>query len=107
MVRSPIFCAIDLHRRGRLQGRCPPSEQEPIVDRDLFEAVQAKQANDHKRTRIRSEVLLAGRISDDAGNRMSPAMSENVASNIAISGLPEKSEEPPLPNGANRILPYG
>ena len=52
-----------------------PGEQEPILDRDLFEAVQAKldeQANSHKRTRRRSEALLTGRIFDDAGNRMSP-----------------------------------
>src|SRR5271166_4241726 len=50
-------------------------EQEAILDRDLFEAVQAKldeQANNHKRTRTRSEALLTGRIFDDGGNRMSP-----------------------------------
>jgi site-specific DNA recombinase len=50
-------------------------EQEAILDRDLFEAVQAKldeQGNNHKRTRTRSEALLTGRIFDDGGNRMSP-----------------------------------
>ena len=51
-------------------------EQPPIVDRDLFEAVQAKlseQANNHKTTRMKSEALLAGRIFDDRGNRMTPS----------------------------------
>ena len=57
------------------KGEVLQGEQEAILDRDLFEAVQAKldeQANNHKRTRTRSEALLTGRIFDDAGNRMSP-----------------------------------
>jgi site-specific DNA recombinase len=42
----------------------------------LFEAVQARlteQANDRKRKRLGSEALLAGRIFDDHGNRMTPS----------------------------------
>ena len=57
------------------KGEVLQGEQEAILDRDLFEAVQAKldeQANNHKRTRTRSEALLTGRIFDDGGNRMSP-----------------------------------
>jgi site-specific DNA recombinase len=57
------------------KGEILRGEQEPVLDRDLFEAVQAKldeQANSQKRTRTRSEALLTGRIFDDAGNRMSP-----------------------------------
>ena len=57
------------------KGEILQGEQEAILDRDLFEAVQAKldeQANNQKRTRTRSEALLTGRIFDDAGNRMSP-----------------------------------
>ena len=41
----------------------------------LFDAVQAKlneQLNNHKTTRMKSEALLAGRIFDDRGNRMTP-----------------------------------
>ena len=51
-------------------------EQPAIVDRDLFDAVQAKlseQVNNHKTTRMKSEALLTGRIFDDRGNRMSPS----------------------------------
>jgi hypothetical protein len=51
-------------------------EQGAIVERDLFDAVQAKlteQANNHKATRMKSAALLAGRIFDDRGNRMTPS----------------------------------
>ena len=57
------------------KGEVLPGQQPAIVDRDLFEAVQAKlteQANGHKIVRMRSEALLAGRIFDDCGNRMTP-----------------------------------
>ena len=58
------------------KGEVLAGEQPAIVDRDLFEAVQAKlteQVNSHKTTRMRSEALLAGRIFDDRGNRMTPS----------------------------------
>jgi len=51
-------------------------EQGAIVERDLFDAVQAKlteQVNSHKATREKSTALLAGRIFDDRGNRMTPS----------------------------------
>ena len=51
-------------------------EQPAIVDRDLFDAVQAKlteQVNGHYTARMKSEALLMGRIFDDRGNRMSPS----------------------------------
>ena len=57
------------------KGEILPGEQPAIIDRDLFDAVQAKlteQANNHKPVRIKSEALLAGRIFDDRGNRMTP-----------------------------------
>jgi len=53
-----------------------PGEQPAIIDRDLFEAVQAKlakQQNNHVQTRSRTDALLMGRIFDDQGNRMSPS----------------------------------
>ena len=65
-----------LHRGGRVQGRGLGRGATAIVDRDLFEAVQAKlteQVNNHKATRMKSEALLAGRIFDDRGNRMTPS----------------------------------
>jgi site-specific DNA recombinase len=62
------------------KGEVLAGEQPAIVDRDLFEAVQAKlneQANQHKATRMSSEALLAGRLFDDRGNRMTPSHSRN------------------------------
>src|SRR6516164_1020501 len=58
------------------KGEILNGEQPAIVDRDLFEAVQAKlseQVNGHKAARMKSEALLIGRIFDDRGNRMSPS----------------------------------
>ena len=51
-------------------------EQPAILDRDLFEAVQAKlseQLNNHTAARAKSESPLIGRIYDDRGNRKSPS----------------------------------
>jgi DNA invertase Pin-like site-specific DNA recombinase len=57
------------------RGAVHPGEHEPILDRTLFEAVQAKltasAANRHLRIRT-SPAILAGRIFDDRGNRMTP-----------------------------------
>jgi site-specific DNA recombinase len=58
------------------KGEILKGEQAAIVDRDLFEAVQARlseQVNGHKAARMKSEALLMGRIFDDRGNRMSPS----------------------------------
>jgi DNA invertase Pin-like site-specific DNA recombinase len=58
------------------KGEVLSGEQHPIVDRDLFDAVQSKlnqQVSNHKVTRMKSEALLAGRIFDDRGNRMTPS----------------------------------
>ena len=58
------------------KGEVFPGEQLAILDRDLFEAVQAKlseQLNNHTTARAKSESPLIGRIYDDRGNRMSPS----------------------------------
>ena len=58
------------------KGEVLAGEQPAIVDRDLFDAVQAKlteQVNNHKTARMKSVALLAGRIFDDRGNRMTPS----------------------------------
>jgi site-specific DNA recombinase len=60
------------------KGEVLKGEQPAILDREVFDAVQAKlneQINNHKALRTRSEALLAGRIFDDRGNRMSPSHS--------------------------------
>jgi site-specific DNA recombinase len=57
------------------RGETHRGEHEPILDRDLFEAVQAKLAANTVDRRVRlkgSPAILAGRIFDDRGNRMSP-----------------------------------
>jgi site-specific DNA recombinase len=51
-------------------------EQPCIIDRNLFDAVQAKlrqQTTNHKIARAKSDALLLGRIFDDRGNRMTPS----------------------------------
>jgi site-specific DNA recombinase len=58
------------------KGEVLPGEQPAILDRDLFDAVQAKlneQRNNHSAARDKSKSLLIGRIYDDRGNRMSPS----------------------------------
>ena len=55
------------------RGEVFPGEQPAILDRDLFEAVQAKldvQRNNHTAARAKSKSALIGRIYDDRGNRM-------------------------------------
>lgn len=58
------------------KGEILPGEQSAIIDRNLFDVVQAKlaeQQNNHTRTRAKSGALLMGRIFDDRGNLMSPS----------------------------------
>jgi hypothetical protein len=58
------------------KGEVLPGEQPAILDRDLFDAVQVRlndQRSNHTVARAKSESLLAGRIYDDRGNRMSPS----------------------------------
>jgi site-specific DNA recombinase len=56
-------------------------EHEPILDRDLFAAVQTKLAASAVARQLRlkgSPAILAGRIFDDRGNRMSPTHSNKL-----------------------------
>ena len=81
------------------KGNICPGEQPPILDRDSFEAVQAKlseQRTSHHATRASSESLLLGRIFDDRGNRMTPSHSRKqglryryYVSSTLIQGQPE------------------
>jgi site-specific DNA recombinase len=57
------------------RGEVHHGEHEPILSRNLFEAVQAKRAANAVARRVRlrgSAAILAGRLFDDRGNRMSP-----------------------------------
>src|SRR5262249_40229744 len=71
----PLPAQSFLHRRGRLQRRGAPGRAARL-DRELFDAVQAKlneQRNNQSVARDKSKSLLIGRIYDDHGNRMSPS----------------------------------
>jgi site-specific DNA recombinase len=64
--------------RGEInpKDRSHPGEHEPIVERALFEAVEAKldeKRRGKRRSRTSSEALLLGRIFDDRGHRMTPS----------------------------------
>jgi hypothetical protein len=57
------------------KGERLPGEQPAIIDRKLFDAVQAKldgQVRTYKQKRTSSEAILAGRLFDDRGQRMTP-----------------------------------
>jgi DNA invertase Pin-like site-specific DNA recombinase len=81
------------------KGELLKGEQPAIVDRDLFEAVQAKlseQLNNHRTTRTKSAAMFTGRIFDDRGNRMSPSHARKAGvkyryylSSAILNGVPE------------------
>ena len=63
------------------RGEVHVGEHEQILDRDLFEAVQAKLAANAVARKVKlrgSASILAGRIYDDRGNRMSPTHSNKL-----------------------------
>ena len=76
-------------------------EQIAIMDRQLFDAVQARldaQINGHKAARTNSEALLSGRIFDDRGNRMTPSHARKrgtkyryYASSVLLQGQSERA----------------
>ena len=71
LLRNRFFVGEVVYKGEILAGPQPP-----ILDRTLFDAVQAKlaeQHNNHVRTRLRSEASLVGKIYDDRGHRMSPS----------------------------------
>jgi site-specific DNA recombinase len=63
------------------RGEVHRGEHEPILDRDLFAAVQAKLVANAVARQVRlkgSPAILTGRIFDDRGNRMSPTHSNKL-----------------------------
>ena len=90
------------------KGEILQGEQPAILDRDLFDAVQAKldeQANNHKRTRTRSEALLTGRIFDDARQSHEPdPCPQGAASSTATICRPLCSmAQPSAPDRCARV----
>jgi DNA invertase Pin-like site-specific DNA recombinase len=60
------------------RGEIHAGEQEPIIDRSMFDAVQAKLSENVRARRMRvsnSPAILMRRIFDDRGNRMTPSHS--------------------------------
>jgi len=58
------------------RGEIHAGEHEPILEREVFEQVQARLATNNVEYRIKSRggaALLTGRIFDDRGNRMTPS----------------------------------
>lgn len=89
------------------KGEILPGEQQPIVDRKLFDTVQAKlaqQQSNYIATRSSSEALLTGKIYDDRGNRMSPshARKKGVRYRYYIS-LPLLRGEPDRAGSVHRV----
>src|SRR5215211_5506491 len=73
--------AILSRTRSPITSRSHRGEHEPILDRDLFEAVQAKLAANAVARQVRlkgSPAILTGRIFDDRCNRMSPTHSNKL-----------------------------
>jgi len=76
LLKNRFYIGEVAYRGGLHRG-----EHEPILDRDLFEAVQAKLAANAVDRQVRlkgSPAILTGRIFDDRGNRMSPTHSNKL-----------------------------
>jgi DNA invertase Pin-like site-specific DNA recombinase len=73
LLRNRAYIGEVIHK-----GQYYPGEQEPIVSRDLFEAVQdalSAKAHNRRARRINRSSLLVGLLFDDRGNRMTPTKS--------------------------------
>ena len=73
ILSNPIYVGRIAHK-----GQTHDGQQKPIVSQDLWDQVQRGLSDRHgafkaKRTRQASEALLAGKLFDDRGNRMSPS----------------------------------
>ena len=71
ILRNRLYLGELNHR-----GQSWPAAHEPIIDRDLFDAVQTKLADNLNRAtnrKAKTGALLMGKIFDDRGNPMSPS----------------------------------
>src|SRR5262249_17750976 len=88
----------------RYKGEVFPGEQPAILDGALFEAVQAKldqQRTNHAKARQKSQSLLAGRIFDARGNRMTPSQADKRGVLYRYNTSPPLMRGPP--NKAARV----
>jgi site-specific DNA recombinase len=71
LLRNRVYVGDVVHK-----GRYFAGEHEPIVPRDLFDAVQHRldaQANSEGGVRLNTDSPLTGKLFDDRGNRMTPS----------------------------------
>jgi site-specific DNA recombinase len=73
ILSNPIYVGQIAHK-----GQAHEGQHKPIVPQELWDHVQQRLSNRQgaltaKRTRQASEALLAGKLFDDRGNRMSPS----------------------------------
>ena len=83
------------------KGERLPGEQPAIIDRKLFDAVQAKldgQLRSYKKSCTSSDAILTGRLFDDLGRRMTPTHTRKGAtkyryyiSSALLQGQPEQA----------------
>ena len=85
ILRNRMYLGEINHR-----GKSFPAEHEPIIEKEVFDAVQNilnENPNRHDTGYNRSDALLGGLLFDDRGNRMSPshAMKKGVRYNYYVS----------------------
>ena len=85
ILRNRMYLGEINHR-----GKSFPAEHEPIIEREVFDAVQnilSEKPDRHDRGYNRSDALLGGLLFDDRGNRMSPshALKNGVRYNYYVS----------------------
>ena len=72
------------------KGEVLPGPQPALLSRDLFDAVQAKlaeQLNNHTQKRAKSDALLLGKIFDDRGTLMGPSHTPQEGTQVSILHL--------------------
>jgi site-specific DNA recombinase len=81
-------------------GAVCPGEQEPVIDRALFDAVQAKLAASATTRQLKlraSPAILTGRLFDDRGNRMTPSHTNKLGARyryyVSHAVLPKRNNE--------------
>jgi hypothetical protein len=89
------------------KGETLPGEQSAIINRKLFDAVQAKldgQLRGHKQRRSSSEAILVGRLFDDHGQRMTPTHTRKGANKYRYYvSLPLVQGQPDRAGSISRI----
>lgn len=71
ILSNPVYIGEVIHK-----GKTHPGQHRPIIDKSLWGRVQKQLAEQVNRSKTRphgQEMLLAGKLYDDAGNRMTPS----------------------------------